>query len=93
MTLEVADPVKGEVRLCAQMCDTCIFRPGNLMRLRPGRLADLVRSARADHGHITCHDTLGDDVPGAICRGYADAYPGEIMALRVAAMFGRVVEV
>ncbi|PBC93754.1 hypothetical protein HEP84_05940 [Streptomyces sp. RLB1-33] len=30
---EVTDPCTGTVRLSARPCDTCAFRPGNLMDL------------------------------------------------------------
>ncbi len=69
----VLDPVTGRIRLCATRCDTCVFRPGNLMHLTPGRLKTLVETAIAKEGHIVCHDTLDHrpEVPGAICRGFA----------------------
>lgn len=58
-----------------------MFRPGNLMHLNPGRLADLVAENRARGTLLICHQTLdrGDDdeAPGpgeALCRGYFDAY-------------------
>lgn len=69
----VADPETRTVRICADRCPTCIFRPGNLMHLAPGRLARLIALAIADEGHIVCHDTLGSGV-GSICAGYA-AHP------------------
>ena len=53
------------------MCETCIFRPGNLMHLRPGRLKDMVEEIRAREGVIPCHKTLGDDLQ-AVCRGQFD---------------------
>lgn len=69
----VADPEARTVRICADRCPTCIFRPGNLMHLAPGRLARLIAQAIADEGHIVCHDTLGTGA-GSICAGYA-AHP------------------
>jgi hypothetical protein len=88
---DVAEP--GEIRLCARMCGTCIFRPGNLMHLAPGRVADMVKSARADEGHITCHKTLDTDAP-AICRGYADGPDqGRSLALRIGRIAGWLREV
>ena len=78
---DVARP--GEIRLCAHMCDTCIFRPGNLMHLSPGRVTRMVDDARAAEGHIVCHKTLDTDAP-AICRGYADGPDmGGSLALRM----------
>lgn len=83
----------GEVRLCARLCDTCVFRPGNLMRLEHGRVAQMARDARAEQGHIVCHETLDTDAP-AICRGYADkADRGRSMALRLGRALGWIKEI
>jgi hypothetical protein len=88
---DVAQP--GEIRLCSRMCDTCIFRPGNLMMLEPGRRAQMIRDARADEGHIVCHKTLDTEAP-AICRGYADkADRGRSLALRLGRILGWLREV
>lgn len=73
LATDVADPETMRVRLCERRCDTCIFRPGNLMRLSEGRLKDMVDSCVRNEGHVTCHDTLtGNDkgLPGAVCRGW-----------------------
>lgn len=64
-------------RLCAVKCSTCIFRPGNLMQLRPGRVRQMVNDSLAGGGFITCHATLpyaGTGARPAICRGFYDAY-------------------
>ena len=88
---DVAQP--GEIRLCVHMCDTCIFRPGNLMMLEPGRRAQMIRDARAAEGHIVCHATLDTEAP-AICRGYADkADRGRSLALRIGRALGWIKEV
>jgi hypothetical protein len=71
----------GGVLVLDRMCSTCIFRPGNLMHLSPGRVKSMVDSTRPsrDHrsqpqaSHITCHATL--HTPGvhpAMCRGFYD---------------------
>ncbi|MFI6163079.1 HAD domain-containing protein [Micromonospora haikouensis] len=74
----VGDPVLRKSRLLSRQCDTCIFRPGNLMHLAEGRLHDLVTQTRKDESFIICHDTLPDyrfpEVKPAICRGFADRY-------------------
>ncbi|MFJ6380179.1 hypothetical protein ACIQI7_09280 [Kitasatospora sp. NPDC092039] len=96
-TPAVADPATGEVRVVARLCDTCIYRPGNLMHLAPGRVRQLAAEALAADGHIVCHSTLPALAPpgtkGAICRGFANAHGNAIFALRVGAAFGRIVEV
>lgn len=89
----VGDAHAHEVRLCSRMCDTCIFRPGNPMHLMPGRVAQMVKDARAGEGHIPCHDTLGTDAP-AICRGYADkADHGRSLLLRLGRALGWIKEI
>lgn len=66
----VVDPAAAVVRVCEDLCTTCIFRPGNLMRLEPGRVQGMVQNAIANEGHIVCHSTIGTDAP-AICAGFA----------------------
>jgi hypothetical protein len=76
--LSVGDLDKMRTRLLARMCDTCVFRPGNPMHLRRGRLRDLVEQARAAESYIVCHSTLPGMAPEgvqlAVCRGFADRY-------------------
>lgn len=67
---DVADPATATVRIGDARSGTCIFRPGNLMRLKPGRVQQMVRDAIASEGHIVCHSTLGTEAP-AICAGFA----------------------
>ncbi|MGW3952866.1 hypothetical protein ACWEKM_18515 [Streptomyces sp. NPDC004752] len=90
---EVADPHTGAVRVCAHRCDTCIFHPGNLMDLQPGRVAAMVTQARQAQGHVVCHGTLGTETP-AICRGFADGPDqGHSLALRLARALGTLQEI
>jgi hypothetical protein len=67
------------VKVKREMCETCIFRPGNPMRLRPGRVQAMVEECEANDSYITCHDTLeivtGSKQTEAMCRGYLDAGP------------------
>lgn len=73
------------MRVCADLCSTCIFRPGNLMHLAEGRVKDMVESATADGeaGSIVCHDTLG--LPSnAICRGFWNSYRSRVALLQLA---------
>ncbi|WP_250008778.1 hypothetical protein [Actinoplanes sp. M2I2] len=89
--LSVGDPLTRRTRLLARMCDTCIFRPGNLMQLSAGRLAELVRETRAAESYIVCHSTLPDTAaPGvrpAICRGFADRYDTQTLQI-IGLLFG-----
>lgn len=79
------------VRVCGERCPTCIFRPGNLMYLKPGRVKEMVTEATADgeSGSIVCHDTL-DDPKQAICRGFWDSYQDRVQLLQVAGRMGFV---
>ena len=62
----------GRVHVKAEMCATCIFRPGNLMRLEPGRVTDMVRQSKENDSAIVCHDTSGKY--NAVCRGFLDKH-------------------
>jgi len=62
----------GKVHVAARMCDTCIFRPGNLMSLQEGRVESMVRQATRNESCITCHETLSGFQ--AVCRGFFDRY-------------------
>jgi hypothetical protein len=68
------------VHVCEDMCSTCIFRPGNLMDLRRGRVPQMIDEAVADEASIPCHKTLGGDT--AVCRGFFDRM--ETLPLRLA---------
>jgi len=76
--LSVGDPVLRKSRLLSRQCETCIFRPGNRMRLEPGRLREIVDQAVAADSYVICHDTLPyhryPQATPAICRGFADRY-------------------
>lgn len=81
----VLDPDDGgRPRLCASLCPTCIFRPGNVMGLRTGRLRQVVRDSLAGGGFIPCHETIRrTDFRPAICRGFYDAYGHLSNVLRI----------
>lgn len=81
----------SEVHVLARQCGTCIFRPGNLMRLEVGRVEGMVEEAVGADASITCHDTLyRDDVDQAVCRGFFDRY--KTTPLRLAVVLGVLVE-
>jgi len=62
-----------KVHVLSEKCSTCIFRPGNLMHLEPGRVRDMIEQCLSkEGGNIPCHKTLSDE--RAICRGYFDSY-------------------
>jgi hypothetical protein len=80
----------GRVHVMSEMCSTCVFRPGNLMRLAAGRLRGMIDEATAeDAGTVVCHQTLGGyGVRNAACRGFFDRYP--TLPLRMAAYLDRI---
>jgi hypothetical protein len=78
------------LRVCSEMCDTCIFRPGNLMELKPGRVRGMVAESIRNDSFIPCHKTLDGD--RAVCRGFYDAYGDRTLGCRFGAVVG-VIEV
>ena len=83
----------GQVHVMAEKCSTCIFRPGNLMDLAPGRVAGMVRDCLEQDSTIVCHKTLYRRTrKHAVCRGFFDAYQGDIAPLRLAVAMGKIKE-
>jgi len=75
----------GRVHVLSEQCSTCIFRPGDPMRLRPGRLKDLVDGNLAAGSALVCHATLwSDTVDDALCRGFVDRYADRVDLLQIA---------
>ena len=74
----------GRVHICKEMCSTCIFRPGNLMSLQPGRVKGMIAEATADESTIVCHQTLGGD--NAACHGFYKLHA--TIPLRLAPIMG-----
>jgi len=64
----------GRLYVCAEMCSTCVFRPGNLMQLHRGRVAGMVRGAVKNESCIPCHHHAYTETP-AVCRGFFDLHP------------------
>lgn len=88
----------GKVHVCATQCETCIFRPGNLMQLQRGRVAGMVSESKAKEAAITCHETINysstdTSTQQAICRGYWDRYKNDVVTLRLAQVCDVVEEV
>ncbi len=78
----------GRVHVLSARCHTCVFRPGNLMKLTAGRLRELVDDNIAADSALTCHSTLyRPEVDEAVCKGFFDAYWQETAPLRLARYF------
>lgn len=83
LMLKVDGPFRdGRIYVLDRKCSTCIFRPGNLMHLEPGRVDQMVEACIENQSVIPCHKTL--DGPRSICRGYWDVHRDEIWPLRLA---------
>ena len=72
----------GRLWVLDRKCGTCIFRPGNPMHLRPGRVEGMVAECIEQDTVISCHKTLHG--PKSICRGVYDVHRGDIVVLRLA---------
>lgn len=96
-TPETPQAADGRPRLLSERCSTCVFRKGNLMSLRPGRLADLIASNVRAGAALTCHQTLsyGDhpEFGEAVCRGFYDAVGPRTNIIRVMERLGGFAEV
>ena len=81
-----------------EQCATCIFRPGNLMHLRPGRVKQMVAECQRRDTFIPCHEHMShvgedDEVVTAdspVCRGFYDRYPGVGQLLRIMGRLGNL---
>lgn len=79
---------EGRIHVCVEECSTCVFRSGNLMRLAPGRLAGMVRDAKAAESAIICHSTLYGEASNAVCHGFFKRHPTQ--PLQVAERLGLI---
>lgn len=61
-----------KVHVCKSMCKTCIFHPGNRMKLEEGRVESMIEEATQNESAIICHSTLDGD--NAVCRGFFDGH-------------------
>lgn len=86
---EVVGPFRdGQLWVLNRKCGTCIFRPGNLMHLRPGRVQAMVDACIRENTVIHCHQTL--DKVRSVCRGLWDVNYKDIGILQVADGLGLV---
>lgn len=89
------DPDRPQV--LSERCATCVFRPGNLMHLSPGRLAVIIESNVSAGAALICHSTLPygphPEVGQAVCRGYYDAYGDSVAVIQVVNRLGGFKEI
>ena len=82
----------GRPRVLSDQCSTCIGRPGNLMKLNPGRVKQMVEDAVNSGGGIICHQTLsyGDhpDFGGAMCHWFYASFGHLSNGVRIAERLG-----
>lgn len=77
-----------------EMCGTCVFRPGNLMQLRPGALKRVVDANLATGTLLMCHTTTHGQAPEEIaCKGFFDRYGERQMVVQVINRIGSFQEV
>lgn len=74
------------LRVCDRLCSSCVFRPGNLMQLRPGRLRGMIEESLANDASIPCHKTL--DGQHAVCRGFYDRHSRDSLGCRLGHIVG-----
>lgn len=96
------------MKVLREQCATCIFRPGNPMRLQKGRVQGMVQECLRRDSYISCHEHVqyvhswADDEADAdyeatpestVCRGFYDRYPGVGQMIRIAGRLGILEEV
>jgi hypothetical protein len=97
-SVNTLDRKTGKPRLMGDMCATCVFRPGNPMDLRPGRLRQLIHENTGPDAHgLVCHETLSygqhPELGHAFCRGFFDRFGHLSNYLRICMRFGGFTEV
>ena len=70
----------GSIHVNSAQCATCIFRPGNLMNLAPGRVAQMKQGADERGTCIVCHENMNTP-QAAVCRGYYDRHNSWMLRL------------
>lgn len=78
---------EGMVHVRRTKCATCIFHPGNRMRLKPGRVKEMREGADANGTCITCHEDMNTP-KAAVCAGYFAIHNSQL--LQVAERLGRI---
>lgn len=70
-----------------ERCSSCIFRPGDPMRLGSARVREVIERNRAAGAALICHQTLPygshPEVGRTVCRGFWDAYAASTGSIQV----------
>jgi hypothetical protein len=92
------DARSGLLVMMSRCCHDCVFNgPGERLELGPGRLKELTGEIRERGDFLLCHNSYKPLAPpgvrAAACRGFADAFGPDSTAIRVAGIYGRILEV
>lgn len=99
---EQAEPYRdGKVHVMTEKCSTCVFRPGNLMHLGPGRLKGMADQVQATGIPFSCHQSLPYSEEAyrqhyngaALCAGAVENYGDSSAILQMAEAMGLIEEV
>ena len=90
MAKTVFDKLRQRLRVLGRPCETCIFKPGNRMSLRPGQRDQMVAQCLEKDSYIICHDTLAPRIRAAVCRGFFNRHARDVLPLRLAIALGIV---
>lgn len=86
--------MSGRPKVFSRKCSSCVFHPGNRMRLKEGRLAEVLRHNLRAGTALICHTTTyGQQAEEVVCRGYYDAYGESVNVIRVMNRLGGFDEV
>lgn len=91
----------GQVHVMSEKCGTCVFRPGNLMNLPPGKLKGMADHVQETGIPFSCHQTLAYSEPRyrehyegmALCAGAVENYGEQSVIMRMAHAMDVIVEV
>lgn len=80
-----------------EQCLTCVFRPGNQMKLRKGRLKELIQDNVRNGAALVCHETLPygphPEIGETYCRGFYDRVSTRSNFIRIMQRLGGFKEI
>jgi hypothetical protein len=81
-------PQTGLPKVFDEQCSSCIFRPGNPMRLREGRLREVVEANLREGAALICHQTTYEQRPElgeVVCAGWFTRYGSRTNVIQIMA--------